>query len=277
MKKKPPRLIINLMASASIAALLLCGSPIYANELPTFLNGKWQVIEVHINTAASRTTQYYWNDPRLVGRLFSFAPDRISDDAPEAEECISPAAVTTFVTPKILIGKSMGEYGEPAQQATPKDYALDIEEEKSSQVLQIYCGKELWQGTLGAGEGKRGAWIAPLKPDRILLRWYDETLLVLIKVPSDAKPVASFDCAKPAAQTEKAICQSYELASFDKSLSIAYRQLIKQAKDANSDVRSIINDQKAWILKRNECASNEKCILDSMKSRLERIASQNQT
>ncbi len=52
------------------------------------------------------------------------------------------------------------------------------------------------------------------------LRWRDEVMLVLMKIPSNAPIQASFPCLKASTSTEHAICGSYQLAAFDQSTEI---------------------------------------------------------
>ncbi|WP_186222177.1 hypothetical protein [Burkholderia gladioli] len=69
-------------------------------------------------------------------------------------------------------------------------------------------------------KGIPGAWIALADDQKMYLRWRDEVMLVLMKIPSNAPIQASFPCLKASTSTEHAICGSYQLAAFDQSTEI---------------------------------------------------------
>lgn len=248
---------------------------VFSEEWPVQIVGEWQIVEVHLNTEASRTPLYQWNDPRLVGRFFRFGRQIVWNDTPEQSECTTPTVRTLSMNPEDLIGHSLARYGYPPQYPNPGDYRISLGGSGSRSVFRIYCGQKLWQGGLGADIGLKGAWIVQSDdPSQLLLRWYDETIVVLKKVKSDLPISASFDCSKSKNFTEKSICGSRELASFDRSIAIAYKQFLAQNNDEAKSKNNLINDQRLWMIKRNACKSNENCILRIMRSRLEFLSVQ---
>ncbi|CAG4895281.1 lysozyme inhibitor LprI family protein [Paraburkholderia gardini] len=251
---------------------LFLAIPVIAKDLPDSVQGRWEVAEVHINTEASRTPFYAGNDPRLVGRIFTFAPGQVTSDAPENSECVTPQIRITSADPQELIRKSMAGYGYPVMHADAKAYRLDVGRDKNPEIMQIYCKDKLWNGSLGADGGMQGSWLFLADGNRILLRWYDETILVLERITDSQKPGPSFNCSKSSNETEKEICQSIELSAFDRSVSEAYRLSISQYHDAGKNVGSLIRDQNSWLVLRNKCGSNAKCILSSMRNRLDRLS-----
>ncbi|WP_354687933.1 lysozyme inhibitor LprI family protein [Cupriavidus necator] len=255
----------------SIIFFALNISNLCANELDESIVGLWQVAEVHLNTNSSRTTLYQWNDPRLRGRFFKFESNGISNDTPENGICRRPKVNADRLAPKQLIAESMAGYGYPTKLANPKDYKLNLNELKLHKVLHINCGEETWNGTLGANGGPRGSWIVKLERNVILLRWYDETILVLRKVRENTRPNPSFLCARKSSKAESAICHSLALASFDRSIYDAYRLAITQHRESEGDENNLINEQRAWLKARTECESDEKCLKSSMSRRLEEL------
>lgn len=251
---------------------LFLALPVLAEDLPDSVKGRWEVAEVHINTEASRTPFYAWNDPRLVGRIFTFAPDKVTNDAPENSECMTPQIKITSADPRELIRKSMAGYGYPAIHADAKAYRLDVGRDKNSEIMQIYCKEKLWNGSLGADGGMQGSWLFLADGNRILLRWYDETILVLDRIADNQKPRPSFNCSKSSNETESEICQSIELSAFDRSVSEAYKLSIAQYHDEGKDISSLTRDQNSWLVFRNKCGANEKCILASMRKRLDKLS-----
>lgn len=252
--------------------LLLLTIPVLAKELPDSIEGRWEVTEVHTNTEASRTPLYAWNDPRLVGRVFAFSRDQISNDSPENENCLSPQLKIIYVDPYELIRKSMAGYGYPAMQASARAYRLSFGRDGSVKTMRIYCKGTIWNGGLGADGGEQGSWVVLLDTNHILLRWYDETILALARISDDQKPKPSFDCHKAITQTEVEICRSIELSNFDRSVSELYKLTVAQYLNADKDPNLIKQDQLHWISARNKCSANRECILTSMRKRLDALS-----
>lgn len=76
---------------------------------------------------------------------------------------------------------------------------------------------------------------------------------------------ASFDCAKAATRTEKAICADPELSSLDSALSVAY----KQAMAATANKEDLKIAQRAWVKRRDACAVNACLKLNYMERQAE--------
>jgi uncharacterized protein YecT (DUF1311 family) len=245
--------------------------PAVANELPNSLRGKWEVAEVHINTEASRKSFYIWNDPRLVGRIFTFAPGRVSTDAPENSECVISRVKLISADPRELIRESMAGYGYPAVHADVESYRLDPDWDLRSKLIQIYCKDVMWNGSLGTDGGVQGSWLFMTRSERLVLRWYDETILVLDRISFNQKPRPTYSCLKTKNQTENEICQSMELSAFDRSVSEAYKLSISQYENLGKDINSLTRAQSAWLATRNKCGTDEKCTLASMRKRIDEL------
>jgi uncharacterized protein YecT (DUF1311 family) len=242
----------------------------FSQELPDAIKGKWQVAEVHINTESPRTPFYAWNDPRLVGRFFTFTTSEIANDTPDDSECATPSVKAIPMRLQELVTKSMGG------NATATAYRLDLGKNTSAEGILVYCNGKLWNEDLGLDEGVRGAWLSFASTDRILLRWRDETILVLGRISNNQKPNPSFDCSKSDTKTESEICNSVELSAFDKSVSQAYKFALSQNRATGNDARSLTLEQKAWLTKRNKCGADRDCILSSMKKRLDDLSNLSQ-
>jgi uncharacterized protein YecT (DUF1311 family) len=254
--------------SFALLVLSILAVPVFAKNFPDSIQGKWEVTEVHVDTEASRTPFYTWNDPRLVGRMFTFSPDQISNDTPENFECMTPRINLVIIGLDDLIKKSMAGYGYPAIRADAKAYQLDLGRDGNADIMQVYCKDKLWNGNLGAEADMQGTWLFPAGDNRILVRWYDETILVLHRIPSDQKPHPSFDCSKSTTEVESGICHSIELSSFDRSVSDAYKLALSQYRDAGGDSASVMRAQKKWVAVRDRCGADNKCVLVSMRKRL---------
>ena len=247
--------------------------PPTAEELPVSLIGIWQVLEAHVDTGATRTLLYQHNDFRLTGRLFTIERDKLITDAPEDQLCTNPKITTTITTPVDLIGRSMAGRGLPPETPTPQDYELTFSNNKPIEVLSINCKEGLFAGGLGADGGIGGAWIIALNDDKLAIRWYDETILVLNRLPTNAKPKASFNCEKTVTTVEKTICGSVALAAFDNSIAQSYLFVAKQYKELTdlNALNQLRARQKKWLIQRNKCGSDADCLQKSMADRLEAI------
>lgn len=270
---------------AAISALLIT-SHTFGAPLPAILTGKWQVKEVHLNTESGRTTEYAWNDPRLRGRIFEFTPDEVSDDADDfLDRCAEPTAHDIDASLRDLMLRSLGgyEYPAPADVDPVRDYKLESAEGMHIRAFTLMCTTGRWQSDLGRSDntgnsadnknkGIPGAWIALADDQKMYLRWRDEVMLVLMKIPSNAPIQASFPCLKASTSTEHAICGSYQLAAFDQSIAESYRRAVNQAKASGSPMASLIQDQRLWVKDRDACGANVECLLGSMRRRLAALA-----
>jgi len=156
---------------------------------------------------------------------------------------------------------------------TPKDYRLPLASDAPLEAFTVTCKDGLFAGGLGREGGVSGAWIIMLHDDRLAIRWYDETILVLNRLRENAKPNASFKCEKAATSVEKTICGSIALSAFDSSVARSYMSAAKQMKDVqNADgLNRLHAQQKEWLAKRNFCELDASCLQKSMADRLEVI------
>jgi uncharacterized protein len=106
------------------------------------------------------------------------------------------------------------------------------------------------------------------------MRRRDETILVLDRLPDDAKPHASSDCTKANSPAEKTLCSSIQRAAFDRSVGWAYSVARFDDKDSPEDLVPLAKSQRDWLRKRDACGTNASCLLDAMKKRIEDLSSQ---
>jgi uncharacterized protein len=95
-------------------------------------------------------------------------------------------------------------------------------------------------------------------------------IAVIGAAPADA---ASFDCAKAAAETEKAICAAPALSVLDEAVSQAFSELrdgFSAAGDGNKDVTlaALIATQRDWLRDRNQCRADIECLTRQHERRL---------
>jgi uncharacterized protein YecT (DUF1311 family) len=208
--------------------------------------------------------------------LFTFGVKAITNDMADDSECITPNVRATPIRLQELISKSMGGYGYSRKNATARDYRLEVGKTGNTKAIQIYCNGNLWNDDLGLDDGVRGSWIFSVKADQILLRWRDESILVLDRLTDNQKPNPSFDCSKSNTKAESEICSSIELSDFDRSVAQAYKLVLSQYRDAGNDSRSVTREQKAWLVKRNECGVDRNCLVYSMRKRLNELSTLSQ-
>ena len=261
----------------SLAYLILgiAFTPCHASGLPDVLLGRWQVAEVHTNTNVSFKTHYVWNDARLRWRIFNFSNTQLSDDTSDSGTCETPTATVTKMPLLKLMDDSLGHPdGDDADShPTPEAYELKADPNEQVNVISIHCKNGLWQGDLGTGKGVMGSWMYLAPTGRLVVRWRDETLLVLDRLPDDAKPQPSFDCAKASSPAEKTICRSLQLASFDRSVAWSYKVARDDIKDTDYSPVKLAAEQRAWLHKRDACGTDASCLLTTMKQRLDELSS----
>jgi uncharacterized protein YecT (DUF1311 family) len=263
--------LIFLLASTYIHGDEKPASP--NQSLPSSYYGTWQVIEVHVDTGATRTLLYQRNDPRLSGRIFTITPEKLLTNTAEEKLCSEPKVAARIPNISKLIETSMADRGSPPETPKLQDYELTLQKGFNEAALTVNCKEGLWAGGLGRDGGPSGAWIVMLSNNRLAVRWYDETILLLNRVPENAKPIASFKCENAATPTEKKICGSIPLAAFDRSVAESYAAASKQLKTVQNvkAMRSLQTQQKQWIAKRDGCGTDGGCLEESMSKRMEQI------
>jgi uncharacterized protein len=87
-----------------------------------------------------------------------------------------------------------------------------------------------------------------------------ETVLFLVRRKADEKPKPSFSCTKASTPTEKAICESFVLAGWDRSVSLAWQRAQEFGYDS-------MEDQKAFLRTRDKCGGDAACIEKAMAQR----------
>ncbi|HLK64438.1 MAG TPA: lysozyme inhibitor LprI family protein [Bryobacteraceae bacterium] len=266
---------VNYWPAAAIVSLLWHGASLLSapfEPIPQSLIGTWQVSKVLIDTEATRTLQYQYDDARLTGRLVTIASGEVTANLPEKSDCINPSVRRQSTTATALLHDTMGGRSDPPAYPSPKDYKLPASG-GSSDAVWFKCAS----GSLGPN-GPRGPdgenWVLLLPNDRLAMRWFDNTILLLDRVPKVAKPTPSFDCSKAATPVEKAICGSIALAAFDRSVAESYRSAINQQKETGDakSLKAVQDSQRQWLAKRNACGADAACLQKAMQARLEELA-----
>ncbi|HEJ0328067.1 DUF1311 domain-containing protein [Serratia marcescens] len=231
------------------------------------IDGLWQVTQVNIDNETTRTLSYQLNDPRLLGRVINISAQSIENNLPEKDVCTAPTLTIERSTLNQFIGKSIG--GDKS--ITAKNYALKENGQAEVSLFKIACHS----GSFGPADNGAGSSFAALNPQKMLVNWYDGSLLQLERLPKDPKPAASFDCAKSTSVVEKTICSDFNLSAYDKSVSQAWLLAKKQAADAGDKklAATLNSTQKSWLLQRDKCRDDKDCLADTMQKRIDELTS----
>jgi uncharacterized protein len=105
------------------------------------------------------------------------------------------------------------------------------------------------------------------------MHWYDDTLLTLTRLPASALPNPSFECKAAISKAERTICSSFQLAGFDRSVSLAYHRALTDVQSSGDTSRrqELVQSQVQWLKMRNNCERNEMCLSNAMSARLQEL------
>ncbi|MCK7580813.1 MAG: hypothetical protein MZV65_37780 [Chromatiales bacterium] len=269
-------LLIGLVLAAS-ACEAKDSAPILT-DLPATLFGTWQVSDVRIDRGDTRPWGYKSNVHKYLGRIFVFTPERLTYNTPWWKEskqvCEAPKVAVRRAPALRIVKTSLCTRPFQPVQPRPTDFGLPLADDVSVEVLSLFCRNELMSSGMGGNcrlepqpadlrDEIKGAWLIALNPDELALRWHEEVFLILKRLPKDAKPRASFDCARAATETERAICGSVSLAAFDVSVAGSYKHALDyynyalrtydpRIKDqTQKQLAAFKQSQKDWLKKRD--------------------------
>ncbi|MGO4330997.1 lysozyme inhibitor LprI family protein [Cupriavidus sp. M-11] len=248
--------------------------PAKSASIPDELIGKWEVVEVHVNTNYGGAINYGWDAPMLMWRIFDFRVNWIAGNAPEIYRiCENPKARIIPITVDNLLKASLGGYSADSDASPVLDYQLGLPAGKVVDVTGITCTREPWEAGVGFEDPAfpsvpRGAWIFFIDGKKIALRWYDQTILILTKIVPGTAPSPSFSCFHARPSAEKAICRSHELAGLDKSIARAYSLYLAEGKQIPFDTTENVRRHRSWLHERNACGGNGACLAKTMKNQL---------
>lgn len=232
------------------------------------LLGTWDVEQV----AVDQQDQAHWgfqpNDPRLLGRTLVIEPNRVRFNGMPVD-CAQTKWSGRASTWATILAKAYKRPAEGGRSAvpTPQDFELALNGTDKASVYPI-C-----EATTPKSKGAaylQARWLVPLGNDRLALRLGSSALLVLVRRAKDAKISASFSCSCAKTPTEKAICASFELAAWDRSLAAAW----SQANERTQDEAVLHEEQKEWLKERNACQADAACIEAKLAIRVGQLSSQ---
>ncbi|MDB4988099.1 MAG: hypothetical protein JWN04_3277 [Myxococcaceae bacterium] len=244
-------------------ACLAIGSARAADKAPaSAFAGQWEIERVLPDQGDPTRWAIRTNSPPLMYRRFVITDSTagFADGEPCQQRWIARSSTWGEL---FRIGFLRGPGPARAVHPEPEDFALVISKQTRVKAYPLCFepnAKNPWLG---------GQWVVFEGSDRMIMH-FDETLIfVLRRVPERERPQASFSCAEAATPTEKAICGNAELASWDRSVAEALRQLAWRG--ANAD--EIHDEQRAWLRARDQCGANAACLATSMRNRTWELAS----
>ena len=84
-----------------------------------------------------------------------------------------------------------------------------------------------------------------------------------------AASAASFDCTRATTAAEIAVCDNPSLNRMDEDLAVQYRALLNQLPPRQ--VAQLRDDQRSWLVARDSCGANVRCLKARYQERLARL------
>jgi len=248
------------------------GLPAQESGLPPAILGRWQVTQVLVDPGLFKLN-YDTDDLRIKGRILTATRDRMVQDLSGwISICTSPVVSPQRMTGRSLIGSTMSHIRDGGL-PTPEDYQLPVASDTDVEVLWVRCELGGHFGPSGPAGREDFNWLLLLPDGRLVIRWHWQTVAILTRLPTDTMPNPSFDCAKAATPTEKAICGSVDLAAFDRSVAEAYAKAVagRKKKGDLEGLKKLEKEQMKSLRERNACGTDEECLRQSMSLRIEAI------
>jgi uncharacterized protein len=92
--------------------------------------------------------------------------------------------------------------------------------------------------------------------------------LLLLSASAAPQEQPSFDCEKASSPSEKTICANAVLSRLDFQLGQTWRKMLEAFDLDDGQTTQIRSDQRAWLVRRNECRDDAKCIGKLYRDRL---------
>lgn len=244
----------------------IVGAPGESTAIPAELLGTWDVEHVAVDRQDLPIRRSYKPDaPQLVGRTLLISNDEVKLERGKEFSCRPAVAQPHRTTWGFLIGKGFARPPGGGRSATPSpaDFGLKVSKRASVTAYSL-CSSHSRATT----RFPMNNWVAPIG-DRLAFNLDNQTLLLLYRRPTDARPKASFECGKATTPTEKAICGSFELASWDRSVAAAWRSALKERPDERPELEK---SQRAWLRTRDACGAKTDCIYSQQWDRVEALS-----
>jgi uncharacterized protein YecT (DUF1311 family) len=278
---------LKILVTSLLVCIMFSGMACRAEEMPTAksialpanMKGTWQVSDVLYDQGDNETDRaldYKYLIPRYLGRIINMTSKKITINTPDESVCEDPKLLPRKSTAAKIVAKSIQTRVYENSYPTPHDMRLPLADDTPVKVLYLTCGDELSPSSRShiVKDLSDVRWFINLGNDRLAMNWRSQSILILSRLQDNAKPVASFDCAKAGTIAEKTICSDVGLAAYDKSLAQAYN-LVMAYYRSRSDTKSTIAElrafQKKWIAKRDRCGNDIACLEKTIDDRIARL------
>ncbi len=264
----------------SAVALMVMGTGIShadGNTVANSLLGTWRVASVNPDQRATISVDTKVNDPRYVGRTLELGKDAVQGELDGSIQCRQPAFTPQpAMALDAAIQKTSGEHNTEPKKPVAQDYGLKIPGNQQITPYLFACQS----GNVGPDGVVMKNWVAPLSPDSLIMNWDDNSYIVLQRVTAGEKVAPSFSCSAKVNAVEQTICDSNDLASWDRSVASAFKvRLFEQQSTDPKDTQTVArikSEQREWIAKRNQCQADAACLKKSMQERVETLVDQMQ-
>jgi uncharacterized protein YecT (DUF1311 family) len=260
-----------MLTTLTACALALTAHPAGADAqggVPSDLIGVWEVEHV----AVDGQDQIHWGvrpeEPELIGRTLVISAEEVRFEGDKAVQCKQSKWRPRHATWAYLFAKGFPRppVGGRSPNPTPDDFNVKV-----NRTQRVIAYSVCPQPGPDANRFPMDSWVALQGPDRLAFHMDAQVLLLLHRRPTDAKPVASFDCGKAESPTEKTICGSFDLASWDRSVALAFRQALARRPEKEKELRA---GQQAWLRERDACGANASCVDEHLWRRVDDLKQQ---
>jgi hypothetical protein len=239
-----------------LPTFLLLLSLATTGETLTELAGTWEVERVAVDARDQPHWKYRPDDPQLVGRELVIDGEQVRFATGHDASC-KPAQWEKHASDwRSLFGSGLLRSAS-ASQPSAADYGF---KGLARQPVTVWA----FCDAAAKGVDDRwvlGPWLVPQGADRALMHLDTQTVLTLSRRKPEARPRASFPCARASTPVEKTICGSFTLAAWDRSVALAWRQ------SAGNGDPALLEQQKAWLHSRDACGADAACLERQMRDR----------
>jgi uncharacterized protein YecT (DUF1311 family) len=250
--------------------------------LPANMKGTWQVSDVLFDLGDNETYHKGLDKkyiiPKYLGRIINMTSKKITINNPNESVCEDPKFLPRKSTAAKIVAKSIHTRVFENAYPTPHDMRLPLADDAPVEVLYLTCGDKFRSNQRGfkvLHDLSNVRWFINLGNDRLAMNWREQSILILNRLRDNAKPNASFDCAKAGTIAEKTICSDVGLAAYDKSLAKAYKLVTayyRSRPDTKSTIAELLVSQKKWIAKRDRCGNDITCLEKAMDDRISQLS-----
>jgi uncharacterized protein YecT (DUF1311 family) len=234
---------------------------------PDELIGTWDVEQVLVDGQDQIHWGYRPNDPQFLGRELVIDRTMVRFNGARLQ-CRQSRWVAHQTTWGNLIGGGFPRSPDGGRKARPEPSDFELTVPSSTPVAAYLVCR---QSERQEAKFVSGTWLAKKDSSTLALRIDSSALLVLSRRPADAQPSPPFSCKRASSPSEKAICGSFALASWDRSVHIGFQKAPDRGSDTAEQTRK---EQKAWLSKRNACAADTACLAQEMFARVQSLAHQ---